>query len=522
MKIRKASIPVIDLFAGPGGLGEGFSSYFKGIYPFKIIASIEMEESAHETLELRSFFHEFTKDNVPMEYYQYVKGEILKEELFSKHPNEYEAAKKRAIKATLGSSDDKLIAQKIKDSLSKFKGAPWVLIGGPPCQAFSNIGRARRQANGIGKENQEKDTRNFLYKEYLKIIAKFKPTIFVMENVTGILSARVGGEKIFSSILSDLRAPGKIFNTDSKLNSDRELEYKIYSLVVKTNNDEELKPEDYVIRSERYGIPQRRHRVILLGIRKDCDIIPDILVPNNVPISTKDVLSDLPRLRSKFSKESDTLEKWNEYLTQIPKQSWFKQIRGEDSKSLSEFILNFSSKIGANLSTGGQFVKGKPKIEYRRDWYFDTKIDGFLNHESRGHIKEDISRYFYCSVYANLYGTSPRIKNFPKALLPKHVNIEEARKGGKFDDRFKVQLADKPSSTMTCHISKDGHYIIHYDPLQCRSLTVREAARLQTFPDNYFFEGPRTRQYHQVGNAVPPLLAFQIANIVYDVIKNYK
>ena len=132
----------------------------------------------------------------------------------------------------------------------------------------------------------------------------------------------------------------------------------------------------------------------------------------------------------------------------------------------------------------------------------------------------DLYRYFYAACFAQVEGQSPKLEDFPTDLLPAHKNAKRAANGSPlFVDRFRVQLSDKPATTVTSHISKDGHYYIYPDPEQCRSLTVREAARLQTFPDNYFFCGPRTSQYVQVGNAVPPLLARQIAGIVHDVLK---
>ena len=133
-------------------------------------------------------------------------------------------------------------------------------------------------------------------------------------------------------------------------------------------------------------------------------------------------------------------------------------------------------------------------------------------------MPSDLRRYYYASVFADVTGRSPKLSDFPKSLLPAHQNVELGRTGKMFSDRFRVQLPDQVATTITSHISKDGHYFIHYDPSQCRSLTVREAARLQTFPDNYSFQGPRTAQYHQVGNAVPPYLAAQIAEIIADVL----
>ena len=140
-------------------------------------------------------------------------------------------------------------------------------------------------------------------------------------------------------------------------------------------------------------------------------------------------------------------------------------------------------------------------------------------HETRSHIREDLWRYFSCACYSKAHkGKSPHLRDFPPGLLPKHQNVTEGVEGKKFSDRFRVKVESRPATTVTSHISKDGHYFIHYDPRQYRSLTVREVARIQTFPDNYFFEGPRTAQFHQVGNAVPPLLAYQIAEIVASIV----
>ena len=152
------------------------------------------------------------------------------------------------------------------------------------------------------------------------------------------------------------------------------------------------------------------------------------------------------------------------------------------------------------------------------DWFCDPKLRGITNHSTRGHIIGDLHRYLFAAAFAVARDRSPLLEDFPRQLLPDHGNVAAALERTKFNDRFRVQIRSRPSTTVVSHISKDGHYFIHPDPSQCRSLTVREAARLQTFPDNYHFEGMRTDQYRQVGNAVPPLLARRIAEIVSGVL----
>lgn len=154
-------------------------------------------------------------------------------------------------------------------------------------------------------------------------------------------------------------------------------------------------------------------------------------------------------------------------------------------------------------------------IDLEKKWYLNKRLEGACNHSTRGHIKEDLYRYFYSAIIAERFGTSTKLNDFPRGLLPKHKNA----KGKDFVDRFRVLIGNRPATTITSHISKDGHYFIHPDPRQSRSLTVREAARIQTFPDNYFFCGPRTSQYVQVRNAVPPLLVKKIAKVVYECLQ---
>ena len=154
------------------------------------------------------------------------------------------------------------------------------------------------------------------------------------------------------------------------------------------------------------------------------------------------------------------------------------------------------------------------------DWFIDERLGGVIQHETRAHMRSDLYRYLFAAAYGSVEKVSPKIADFPTPLLPKHDNVNLDKVP--FADRFRVQLKDSWSSTVVAHIAKDGHYFIHPDPSQSRSLTVREAARLQTFQDNYFFAGNRTEQYTQVGNAVPPLLARKVAHVVARFMEAWK
>jgi DNA (cytosine-5)-methyltransferase 1 len=515
MNISKP-IPVIDLFAGPGGLGEGFSALTdeKGNRVFRIALSVEKDEYAHQTLELRSFFRQFEKGKVPEKYYQHLRGEISRKELFDSYTEQANIAKAEALKIELGKKEfENEIDEKIADSLKNEN--KWILIGGPPCQAYSLVGRSRKkQKDGLDEE----DEKVYLYRAYYRILAKFNPPLFIMENVKGLLSSRVRGEKdlLFKQILNDLKNPLEAYK---KLNGKspgeyKSLSYKIYSLVKepRKNNlftdEPEFEVGDFIVKCENYSIPQMRHRVILLGIREDKNIVPDILERKDKIIIEK-VLNGLPKLRSGLSKEKDSKKNWAKVLNDFITKYLQREIDPEVFLQIKKVIGNLTVP---QKDRGKDFLKCLTQIDYKEEekWFLDPRIKGVCNHSTRSHLTEDLYRYLFASCYARIKNKSPKLEDFPKKLLPKHKNAKD----GKFEDRFRVQIFGEPARTITSHISKDGHYYIHPDPTQCRSLTVREAARIQTFPDNYFFCGPRTSQYIQVGNAVPTLLAREIAKII--------
>lgn len=331
-----------------------------------------------------------------------------------------------------------------------------------------------------------------------------------MENVKGLLSATVKQERIFDRIYEDLTHP----LAATGLGKKEDLKYEFYPLTPTLGEVEGIyKPEDFIIKSENFGIPQARHRLIILGVRSDWPIKPEeVLRKSKTTVCIEDIIDDLPRLRSGLSKEQDSPELWQAAVRGICDPELLPSEKVSDA--LFRAIMSAGTRVGSSLSRGGRFVEVKlPHLE----WFWDPKLKGACNHETRSHIRSDLHRYFYATVFAKEMGRSPALEDFPKPLLPEHKNVADALRETKFNDRFRVQIKGRPSTTIVSHISRDGHYYIHYDPSQCRSLTVREAARLQTFPDNYFFEGPRTQQYQQVGNAVPPLLARQIAKIVVDL-----
>lgn len=410
------SIKFLDLFAGAGGLSEGFLQ--AGYTP---IAHIEKEIAACFTLKTRNAFYFLKKENKLDIYYSYLQGRISRDELYSHIPkSEFDSVICKAIsqehRQELFEKIDKLLGNNKLD----------LVIGGPPCQAYSLIGRSSDKNKMLG------DDRNYLYLEYVEFLKRYKPKLFVFENVTGLLSAKdIDDTKHF----------------DKMLNAFKEAGYNAKA---------------YTFNASDYGVPQNRKRIIIIGSLSQNFI--ELSLPKSDEINTvHDFISDLPQLKS----------------------------------GMGEILAK--SKVQDNELLKRLNICDIPYITF---------------HQARPHNKRDLEIYKLVVESWNKYSERLKYNELPKRLI-NHKNLKS------FLDRFKVVVADQPSHTVVAHVSKDGHYYIHPDIKQNRSLTVREVARLQTFPDSYFFESEngspaRTTAYTQVGNAVPVLLAKQIANQLKD------
>ena len=510
MKVGLPTYPIVDLFAGPGGLGEGFASVDgpKGESRFCSAASIENNQFAYKTLLLRHFFRAFPPGEAPAAYYDYLGRDIDAEKLFRTHPKQLSTAQESALQISLGSKSHEKVRKIIAGRLGGKR--KWVLVGGPPCQAYSMAGRSRMTR----REDFDEDERHLLYEEYLRIIIDHRPPVFVMENVKGLLSAKINDVSTIDLIVRDLSDP--LNALEKNANS---LHYQLFSLSEDQIPDRDVSPRFYVVRAERYGIPQARHRMFIVGVRGDVNVRPTALCCHEPP-SVSETIGDLPRIRSGLSRTSDNYQKWLAEINRLADMD--RKTHLSDATHEGQVVKAIRSHLRR-----GEFPKertcskhpGKPVSEHETLLsMFDRRLSILNGHETRSHMPSDLRRYMFAATFAEETSRSPKLPDFPVSLLPNHKNVDRAMLGATFADRFRVQLRDGVSKTVTSHISKDGHYYIHYDPTQCRSLTVREAARLQTFPDNFKFEGPRTEQYHQVGNAVPPYLARQIGEIIADAL----
>ncbi|WP_210191865.1 DNA cytosine methyltransferase [Bosea sp. AS-1] len=502
---------IVDLFAGPGGLGEGFASLGEdGPAPFRIGISVEKEASAHRTLTLRAFLREYKArhDTLPCKFIDFHAGLVPEPDWSAVDADAWRLAAGEARALELGTE---AAATAIDSAIAKLKkkSDDTILIGGPPCQAYSLVGRAR--ARGKAGYVPEEDARHYLFREYIRVLDRLRPAAFVMENVKGMLSSTVESRLVFEMLMDDL----------SSLGTGHGHHYELRAIRVKDGKaslKEAAEPADFIVRAEEFGVPQRRHRVIIVGIRSD---IAGKAADAEIAVSGKkrtvsDAIGTMPALRSGISRGLDYAAAWRTEVTDAAKL--LAGIYKEKDSPLGEEFLTISKRLrdgSPTLRAASRLPEsyGASDDELLR-WLERPDLRAIAQHETRGHMTSDLGRYLFAAVFGSVHRYSPKAADFPLALSPDHRNWHS----GVFNDRFRVQLAGEASTTVTSHISKDGHYFIHPAPIQCRSLTVREAARLQTFPDDYMFLGNRTQQYVQVGNAVPPFLAQQIAKLLRNAL----
>jgi DNA (cytosine-5)-methyltransferase 1 len=405
----------IDLFAGAGGLSEGFLKE-----KFAAIAHVEMNKDACDTLKTRIAFHYLKSKNRVEDYEAYLKKEISRDALWTMVP----ATLMNSVINTEITNENIEEIFSIIDSRLEAKKVD-VIIGGPPCQAYSLVGRGRDPKSMIG------DKRNYLFRYYAKFLVKYRPKYFVFENVLGLLTA--GNSRYLKEMMDLFREIGY------------SAEYKI-------------------LNTENYGVIQKRRRVIIIGRKgKPHFDFPTLFEYDSLWQIKRDLFYDLPAL-----KPGDEMN-----------LAFYK-------KDINKYLETTSTRNGAKFTT---------------------------QHICRPHLERDLEIYKIAIDKWLNYNQRLKYNDLPKALK-NHKNTDA------FTDRFKVVDPNGPSHTIVAHISKDGHYYIYPDLNQVRSISVREAARIQSFPDDYFFEGGRTSAFKQIGNAVPPLMAQAIAHKVKEILLN--
>ena len=511
-------VPVVDLFSGPGGLAEGFAAFRcpMGQSRFDIALSVEKDRHAHRTLLLRAFLRKIGNP-LPFEYYDYLNRAVNEEpDWAALYPAAWADASNETKCMELGTPAANELVRKRIQQLRREHGGRTVLLGGPPCQSYSVIGRSRNVGNL--NYNPDDDDRLLLYREYARVLGQLRPALAVMENVKGLLSVRKNGKLIFPLVLRSLEdAGGPNF-------------YRLFALSSCSGVDlwdEGMSQSDFLVRAEEHGVPQSRHRLFVICVRSDvAATLSENCLPRleriNGTVGIQDVIGAMPKLRSRLSR-SDDPHAWRRAIrvacervaANPPPMARAVKERFQAGLALALETVNRSAPPWRDAHGNVEFPESCP--QELRNWLFDENIEQLPNNQTRGHMADDLARYLFAASFAYAHGRTPRSSDFPIYLAPNHANWLS----GRFADRFRVQTEGRPCTTITSHIAKDGHYYIHPDPGQCRSLTVREAARLQTFPDNYFFHGSRHQQYIQVGNAVPPYLAYQIAKALWKVVEHH-
>lgn len=412
----------IDLFSGAGGLSEGFIR--EG---FNAIAHVEMDKASCNTLLTRTAYHYLVRTGQKEIYVDYLKKKITREELYKILPKDL---KESVINEPINANNNFRIFKQI----DKLKGNKKIdlIVGGPPCQAYSLIGRA------ADKNGMRGDDRNYLYIQYAEFLKYYKPKVFVFENVLGLLSATdKNGEKYLDKMLELFQEIG--YKTEYKL-----------------------------LNANDFGVLQKRKRVILIGRKGRKSGFYPKFSKKNTNLIVEEIFKGLPKISA---------GEGNYYYTKYT---------NEKSKYLQKIkVLN-----GLDFTT---------------------------QHIARPINIQDKEIY---RIVINKWKKKGERLNYND--LPERLKTHKNRRS--FTDRFKV-VAEELSTchTVVAHIAKDGHYYIHPDIKQNRSITPREAARLQSFPDDYFFEGAtekmsRTAAYKQIGNAVPPLMAEEIAKEIYKIL----